>query len=354
MPSFRFAQTAALATGLLLVAACADSPTTGSGGGPRPGPVAEPTTVASVRVSPDTLTLLAMGGYQSVAATALTRSGRLLENRTITWTSSDPAIATVDASGNVVAFQPGRAWITATIDGITARARVDVAPLTVDTLVMGAQWLQVQWGTARNLVATPYAADGRVLQDRAITWSTSDSTVAAVSPGGRVTATGGGSAWITATSEGRSARAEIVVPMTRVMTLADVGGIARPAFISDVIHDEGDGKRRRVRIEAVEGTLSFHSREGTYTQQVTLRTYTRLGTCTEWGSCIWNIDESVQTRVVSDRGTLEYNVYTGEPIFVSAALDGWRYYAQNAPADGFTVWQALPGTGAVLAWNYRL
>lgn len=354
MSSFRFAQTAALATGLLLFAACADSPTAGNGGVPRPGPVAEPATVASVRLSPDTLTLLAMGGYQAVGATALTRTGRVLENPTITWTTSDPAIATVDVSGNVVAYQPGRAWITATVDGITARARVDVAPLTVDTLVMGATSIRVQWGTARNLVATPYAADGRALQDRAITWTTSDSTVAAVSPGGRVTAMGGGSAWITATSEGHSARAEVVVPIVKVMTLADVGGTARPAFISDVIHDDGDGKRRRVRVEAVEGTLSFHSREGTYTQQVTLRTYTRLGTCTEWGSCIWNVDETVQTRVVSDHGTVERNVYTGEPIFVSAAVQGWRYYAQNAPADGFTVWQDLPGTGIIQSWSYRL
>jgi hypothetical protein len=263
-------------------------------------------------------------------------------------------IATVDASGNVTGHQPGRAWITATVDGKSARARVDVIPVAVDSIALAAPWMDVQWGTVRHMGATLYAADGRVLSDRAITWTTSDSSVATVDANGRITGIAGGRAWITATSEGRTARAEVIVPMVKTLTLGTAAGRELPAMVLDTVYDEGEGRRRRVRVFARQGTLALHSRNGTYEQRVVLHVHERLGTCTEWGSCIWYVDEIVTGHVVSDHGELLYNVFTGEPIFESAVVEDWDYYAQAAPNDGFTVWQALPGTGAVLPWLYRL
>jgi hypothetical protein len=354
-PAFRTRiATTALLVALSLAAACGDSPTQGNGGGqPAPQPT-QPATVAAVQVWPDTLTLLATGGHRRVDAIARTGAGDVLQGRAVSWTSSDVTIATVDASGNVTAHQPGRAWITATVDGKTGRARVDVVPVTVDSIVLGQAWMQVQWGTVRQMGATLFAADGRVLYDRAIGWTTSDSSVATVDALGRVTGIAGGRAWITATSEGRTARAEVVVPETKTLTLGTAAGRVLPATVLDTVYDEGQGRRRRVRVVATAGTLSLHSRGGTYEQRVVLRTHERLGTCTEWGSCIWYVDEIVTERVVSDHGDLLYNAFTGEPIFESRAVENWDYYAQAAPEDGLTVWQALPGTDAVLPWLYRL
>jgi Bacterial Ig-like domain (group 2) len=349
-------QTTALLLGLSLAAACGDSPTESSNGGGAPAPVpTDPAAVASVRVSPDTATLLSMGGHRMVQATALGTGGEVLQGRPVSWTSSDATVATVDASGNVTAHQPGRAFITATVDGKTAQARVDVVPVSVDSIALSAPWITVEWGTQRPLGATLYAADDRLLHDRTVTWTTSDSSVAVVDALGRVTATGGGRAWITATSEGRSARAEVIVPLIKVMTLGSVNGREVEALVSDSIHQEADGSLRRVRIVAAEGTLSLHSREGTYQQRVVLRFYERRGSCTEWGSCIWEVEERlVEQRLVFDRGEILYNVFTGEPIFESSVVEGWTYYAQNAANDAFTVWQGLPGTGVVLPWVYEL
>jgi hypothetical protein len=349
----RIASTALL-MGLSLSAAC-DSPTASNGGGtPAPTQPTQPAEVSSVQISPDTMTLLATGGHRLVQATPRTASGQALQGRTVSWTSSDVTIAVVDASGNVTGIRPGRAWITASVDGRTAQARVDVLPLTVDSIAFVAPWVRIQWGTVRTHGVNLYAADGRQLSDRTITWGTSDSSVATVDAEGRITAHAGGRAWITATSEGRTARAEVIVPDVKVMTLGTADGAALPAVVQDTIYDEGNGERRHVRVVALEGRLSLHSRLSEYQQRVVLRVSEHKGTCTAWGSCIWETEGTVEDRVVYDRGEIQYNVFTGEPMFASSVVKDWVYYAQAAPGDALAVWQALPGTGAVLSWVYRL
>lgn len=349
--------TTALLMGLSLAAACGDTPTGttgGNGGGtPRPTEPTKPATVEIVQVAPDTLTVLAVGGHRRVEATAHTAGGAVLQDRDVSWSSSDVRIAYVDASGNVSGLQPGRAWITATIEGRTGRARVDVLPLTVDSIALGAPAMHLQFGTSRYLGATPYAADGRVLHDRPIAWSVDDTSVATVSVNGLVTGRRGGRAWVTATSEGRTARAEVIVPDVKVMTLAAVAGAPLPVQVMDSVYDEGQGVRRRVRVVAVEGTLRLDSRTGRYEQGVTLRTSTTRVTCTDWGSCIGD-PARIETRVVYDRGRFERDPHTGLPVFYSDTVAGRVYYADSAPQDGYTIWQMLPGTGGRTAWGYRL
>lgn len=354
----------ALLMGLSLAAACGDAPTqagggvgggNGGGGGGNPGPVVvtDSGSVAGVQLASDTMTLLAMGGHRRLEATARNPYGAVLQGRGISYASSDLAVAVVDASGNVTAMNPGRATITASLEGKQAQARVEVLPLTVDSIAMGARWIRVQWGTTSSLGASLYAADGRPLSDRAIAWTTSDSTVATVDWLGQVTGVRGGRAWITATSEGRSARAEVIVPDVRELKLATAGGTALPAMVLDSLHDDGDGNFRRVRGVAIEGTLRLDSRSNMYEQEVVMRVTKVYLSCTPWLSCIASRPEEVEVRRVFDRGTLLRNQFTGEPIFESAVYPGWTYYAQAASADGLMVWQTLPGTDTRLPWVYR-
>jgi hypothetical protein len=66
-------------------------------------------------------------------------------------------------------------------------------------------------GQTHQLVATPRAADGAPLTNRAVTWASEDGAVVTVTPAGLLTATSVGTAWVRATSEGRSARTEVRV-----------------------------------------------------------------------------------------------------------------------------------------------
>src|SRR6267143_2050815 len=85
----------------------ATAPPSSLGGSPTPAPV------ATVTVSPATTSVEA-GQAVQLAAVLTDTSGIVLTGRTITWTSSNPAVATVDASGVVTGVAAGTATLTAT------------------------------------------------------------------------------------------------------------------------------------------------------------------------------------------------------------------------------------------------
>ena len=85
--------------------------------------------VASVAVSPDNATIVA-GETVQLTATTLDAAGNELTGPTVTWSSSDEAMATVDATGLVTALGAGSATITATSGGKSGTAAITV-PLSV-------------------------------------------------------------------------------------------------------------------------------------------------------------------------------------------------------------------------------
>ena len=112
-------------------------------------------------------------------------------NKTVTWSSSDSAVATVDAQGCITAVSAGETLITATTEnGKKAECRVMVfnyqlsdTSLTFDLSSKENKTLKVSDGT--NDISSR------------VTWSTTDKSVAVVS-GGMVTPVGAGSAVILA------------------------------------------------------------------------------------------------------------------------------------------------------------
>ena len=105
----------------LLLGACG-----GDGGNPVVPTLPTPPTVASVAVTPSSGSLV-IG--QSLALTATVRSGTggTLEGRTVTWSSSAPQVATVDATGRVTGVGVGSATMAATSEGQQGTATVLVS-----------------------------------------------------------------------------------------------------------------------------------------------------------------------------------------------------------------------------------
>ncbi len=71
---------------------------------------------------------LAQGGTASLTATVRSVVGNTVPGQTVTWSTSNAAVATVDASGVVTAVGPGAVSITATAGARTGAAALQVCP----------------------------------------------------------------------------------------------------------------------------------------------------------------------------------------------------------------------------------
>src|SRR5216117_3724927 len=122
-----------------------------------------PLPVASVSVTPGTATI---GVGQTAQYAAITRDafGNPLGGRTVTWSSSNPGVATVNGAGQATG--------------------VAVSPASAS----------VQVGQTVQLAATPRDANGNPLSGRAVSWASSNTAVATVSGSGLVTGVTAGSA----------------------------------------------------------------------------------------------------------------------------------------------------------------
>ena len=88
--------------------------------------------VASVEVSPSGAELIAFGATVQLTAEAFDANGHLVAGAEFSWESSDPSVATVDASGLVTAVGGGEATITASAgegEGSAAIRAVELAGL---------------------------------------------------------------------------------------------------------------------------------------------------------------------------------------------------------------------------------
>ena len=166
--------------------------------------------VTSVTVAPSSASTTV---GQSITLTATTKdaAGNTLNGRIVGWTSSNTSIATVTSSGVVTGVASGTATITASSEGVSGSATVTVGAIPVASVTVTPTAASVLVGQTTTLTATLKDANGNVLTGRAITWTTSSSSVAAVSAAGVVTGVSAGTATITATSEGKSASATVTV-----------------------------------------------------------------------------------------------------------------------------------------------
>jgi uncharacterized protein YjdB len=96
----------------------------------RIAPIPPPPPVASVSVAPASGTFQ-VGETVQLTATPLDSARNVLEGRTVSWTSSAPAIASVDDSGLVTAAAPGSATISAASEGQTGTAMISVVAASV-------------------------------------------------------------------------------------------------------------------------------------------------------------------------------------------------------------------------------
>ena len=117
-----------------------------------------------------------------------------LTDKSVTWKSSNTAVATVTSSGKVKGVKAGKATITCTskATGLSTTCKVIVGYVKLDKTTAS-----VKKGSTVTLKATVYPS---TLSDQSVKWKSSNTSVATVSSSGKVKGVKAGTATITCTS----------------------------------------------------------------------------------------------------------------------------------------------------------
>lgn len=169
---------------------------------------------AAITISPPELSIDALGAVAGFTADMEWDIEVPSPLPQVFWANLDPDIVTVDGSGSVRSIENGTARIVAVVNGRADTATVVVSQMAASVLV--------EPGTL-NLTQGQSASLDHQVVDRlgvpidsppAIAWSTADSTIAVVSPAGRVTGLRPGLVSVSATAATASGSAEVIVEST--------------------------------------------------------------------------------------------------------------------------------------------
>ena len=136
------------------------------------------------------------------------------KDKSVTWSSSNTAVATVDQNGKVTAVEKGTATIKATANdgsGKSASCSLTVNRLVTSITMDKTQYTFLAIDGTLTLAPTVLPTDAT---DKSVSWKSSNTSVATVDANGKVTAKGNGTATITATAKdgsGKSATCTITV-----------------------------------------------------------------------------------------------------------------------------------------------
>ena len=131
--------------------------------------------------------------YKTMTLTATVYPSKL-EDKTVTWKSSNTKVATVTSKGKVKGVKAGTATITCTSNatGLSTTCTVTVGYVKLDQTEM-----IVEKYKTKTLTATVYPSK---LEDKTVTWSSSNTKIATVTSKGKVKGVKAGTATITCTS----------------------------------------------------------------------------------------------------------------------------------------------------------
>ena len=166
-----------------------------------------PIGISSIKLNKKSTTLV-IDGSETIIAT-ITPSNAT--DKTITWTSSDNNIATVD-NGTIVGKNVGKVTITANCDGKAADIIVTVnkkppAPVPVASITLNKTNTSLLVGNNETIIATVKPDNAT---NKAITWKSNNPSIASIN-NGVITAHKVGTTEITATSGGKSATIKVTV-----------------------------------------------------------------------------------------------------------------------------------------------
>lgn len=148
---------------------------------------------------------------KSVRITAIIGPDNTTYSKTVKWSSSNESVATVDSDGNVKAIAAGKTTITAeTVNGKIASCSISVYENPITGITLSDSTITLKEGYSYRINANVSPSD--TSDDKTLTWTSSNPSIANVDSDGNVTAKKAGTAVITATSvNGVTAQCQVMV-----------------------------------------------------------------------------------------------------------------------------------------------
>lgn len=166
-------------------------------------------------------------------------------NKSVSWESSSPSVATVDETGTVTAVSAGTATITVKTEdgGKTAECKVTVESgstptVPVSSVSLNQTSMNLTAGSTGQLKATISPSNAT---SKGLNWTSSDPLVATVDGSGKVTAVKAGTATITVTTQdgGKTATCTVTVTADSGNSGSGSGGSPSYAVDTDARTDHG-------------------------------------------------------------------------------------------------------------------
>jgi alpha-tubulin suppressor-like RCC1 family protein len=181
------------------------------------------TQVASVELTPDSVTMAALGESVTLMAVARNGAGEEVQGVAFTWISSDLDVATVSTGGVVTAVANGVVIVSAQAEG-----KLDTTVVTVDAPVVTSVSVSpdtlelLRIGADASLSAFATDQYGNPIPGVEFTWMSLDGSIATVNESGSVTAVRNGTTSIIAEVEGVADTATVIVAEPQVLTTVTV------------------------------------------------------------------------------------------------------------------------------------
>jgi len=206
-------------------------------------------TVKTVVLSPRT-GFLRLGIARLLNAQLLDSLNQPVTGRVVVWTSLNPTVASVTATGSTTGISIGSVRITARVDDAVDTVQFNVTRIPVGEVTISPTQASVIQGKTVTVTAVVRDSVGTEVADRSVAWSTSNTTIANV-VAGVVTGVSTGSVTITATAESRSGTASVTVLPVPV----DSVSLANKLDSTVTITDSVPGNSKQVQLELLDADL---------------------------------------------------------------------------------------------------
>ena len=152
----------------------------------------------------------------TLTATVSMLNGKVDTSPSLTWSSSDTSVVTVDSTGNITVTGPGSAEVSACCEGKTATCMVTVY-YKLTSIELSETLKDIDIGESIQLTVSYDPVN--TTDDKTITWTSTDPTVALVSTSGKVTALKRGTTNIVAAASNgltKLCKINVLVPATSI------------------------------------------------------------------------------------------------------------------------------------------